>query len=385
MSHFLLLFVIYISFISLGLPDSMLGTAWPLMHTDLNIGVSVAGLVGTVVSIGTVISSLLYSRNAYRIRTEVLTFISILMTAISLLLFSISTSFLVLLPIAILLGLGAGAVDASLNNYVSQHYKSNVMGFLHAFWGIGTMVAPLLFSHLFSNGVSWRTGYFSIGLFQILISIIVFSSFPLWKKEKGEIYKEDTGEERTKIRIKDVKGVIPAMLSFFTYSAVEQTMMLWAPTFLVFSRNLSSSIAASTGGMLFFGITVGRLATGLFSDKFRSKTLIRTGEILIFVGILMLLFLSEELIWIAIFVYGLGCAPIYPMLVYQTAEIFPAQQSSFVLGLEMAASYVSVALMPNLFGFIGERISLSLLPLFVLIFLILNIISVTSVLKKRSK
>ena len=389
MSTLILLLVIYASFISLGLPDSMLGTAWPLMHLDINASVNTAGIVSTLVSIGTVISSILYSKYLSRARTEVITLFSIVATALALLFFSFSGSLLGLLPVAIVLGIGAGAVDASLNNYVAIHYKSNVMGFLHAFWGIGTLISPFLFGYLFSIGISWREGYFSLSFVQLSIALIVLSSFPLWKKEEKrfklehrEIETDDLGMKYTITELFKTKGVIPAVLSSFTYSAVEQTAMLWAPTFLVWANGMNESDAATAGGMIFLGITVGRILTGLLSEKAGSSRLISIGHVLILFGILSLIILPKEYIPIYFIVFGIGLGPIYPMMVHQTPEIFGLSRSSQVLGLEMALSYISVATMPNLFGYLARLTSFSTLPFFLIAFLFLNIVTIQ--LKKRA-
>ena len=378
-----LLVIIYIAFISLGLPDSMLGAAWPMMYTELGVPVSFAGILTLTTCLGTVASSLLYSALRKRFRTETITVVSVLLTSAALLSYSRITSFYLFLPFAFILGLGGGAVDAGLNTYVALHYKARAMNFLHAFWGIGTLIGPFLLSYFFSQGISWRAGYVSVGSVQMAVFVIILLTLPLWKKVPdenpvtGSAKKDDTSN----ITMLRRKGVKPALLGFFSYCSMEQTAMLWAATYLVTARGFSEGSAATAAGLFFWGITMGRIISGLIADKLGDSLMIRISHITILISIVLLLALPSSLSALALFLIGMGCGPIYPAMLHQTPFYFGREHASRVMGLEMTAAYISCAAIPPLFGIIGRHTTMAIMPFWMLFFLALNVVSIE--LKKR--
>ena len=251
----LLIIVIYIAFISLGLPDSMLGAAWPAMYQDLHVPVSYAGFISMTICFGTVVSSICYSRLSRRFHTETITIVSVAATAAALLGFSLAPTFPILIALALILGLGAGSVDAGHNNYVALHFKARAMNFLHASWGLGTLVGPFLLSYLFANGLGWRPGYRVLGTAQSCIVLLLIFSIPLWRSNRTDEGSSESGEESAMdagVAIRE-KGVAAALIGFFSYCAMENTAMLWSATFLVSARGFSESQAAGSAGLLFWG------------------------------------------------------------------------------------------------------------------------------------
>ena len=383
MATIALIIIIYIAFISLGLPDSMLGAAWPAMFPELGVPVSFAGFISMTVCLGTVISSINYARLARHLSTGVITAVSVSMTAATLIGFSFAPSFPVLIALALLLGLGAGAVDAGLNAYVALHFKARAMGFLHAFWGIGTMIGPFLLSYLFSHGMSWRRGYLSLGTAQLAVSLLLVVSLPLWKLSKGtnDIAVDEKNVMPTGKAMRK-KGAIAALLGFFSYCAVENTAMLWSATFLVSARGFSESLAAQSAGLLFWGITVGRIICGLFSDRAGDEKMILMSHGMIAMAIIMLLTVPDDMSAAALFVLGVGFGPIYPSMVHQTPAYFGAEASPAILGMEMTAAYIGSMFMPPFFGWLGRTTTFAIFPFYALFFLILNF-AVLEVKKRR--
>ena len=380
----LLIIVIYIAFISLGLPDSMLGAAWPVMYQELSVPVSYAGFISMTVCLGTVISSINYSRLSRHFQTETITIVSVAATAAALIGFSRSSSFPVLIALALVLGLGAGAVDAGLNNYVAIHFKARAMNFLHASWGLGTLIGPFLLSYLFANGISWRIGYTAIGTVQSCIVIILILSIPLWRLNRKESVQQAGQSGNASIReAMKCPGAIAALVGFFSYCSMENTAMLWSATFLVSARGFSESLAAQSAGLLFWGMTLGRIAAGIVSDKLGDSRMIRIGEILIAAAAVLLLVVPEEFSAIALFILGVGFGPIYPAMIHQTPSYFGEKASSAIIGLEMASAYVGSMFMPPVFGALGRTISMGILPFFVLFFTILNFAAIET--KKRRR
>ena len=388
MFSLMLLAVIYLAFISLGLPDSMLGAAWPMMYQELGVPVSSAGIISAVVCVGTTVSSLLYAKASSKMSTWSITAVSVALTASALLAYSQIHSFPVFIAAALVLGIGAGAVDAGLNNYVALHYKARAMNFLHAIWGVGTLVGPFLLSYFFAHGFSWRYGYITIGSLQAAICIIILLSRNLWRKA-GESTITSSGE---KPEIKEnaslsaalkQPGAKAAMLGFFSYCAFEQTSMLWVSTYLVSSKGFSEGSAAAAAGLLFWGITTGRIVSGLLADRVGAKHMITAAQISIAIGTVLVAIVPGGGVaaGAALFFLGMGFGPIYPMMLHQTPEYFGAEYSSRIIGLEMASAYVGVALLPALFGVIGRSISMSVYPIYVLILLALNVAATET--KKR--
>lgn len=381
MFSLLLAAIIYIAFISLGLPDSMLGAAWPMMYTDLNVPISYAGFISMTVCGGTVVSSIMYSRLARRIPTGIVTAVSVAMTALALMGFSFASSFPMIIALAVILGLGAGAVDAGLNNYVAIHFKARAMSFLHASWGIGTTVGPFLLSYLISIGRGWQEGYRILSTVQFIICIMLFASLPLWKKAENA-GKSDTTAPVPEYRRFCKGAVIPAILAFFAYCSMENTAMIWSATFLVEARGFSESLAAVSAGVLFWGMTAGRLFSGFISDRLGDRKMLAIGETASLIAILLIAFIPGKLSVAALFLLGFGFGPIYPSMIHQTPEYFGVERSSEIMGLEMASAYVGSMFMPPVFGLIGRRISMDIFPLFALFFLVLHTAAI--ILKRRA-
>lgn len=381
MFSLLLAAIIYIAFISLGLPDSMLGAAWPMMYADLNVPISYAGFISMTVCGGTVVSSIMYSRLARRIPTGIVTAISVAMTAIALMGFSFAPTFPAIIALAVILGLGAGAVDAGLNNYVAIHFKARAMSFLHASWGIGTTVGPFLLSYLISIGYGWREGYRILSAGQFIICIMLFVSLPLWKKAENAENCEATAPIPEYRRFCK-RAVIPAILAFFAYCSMENTAMIWSATFLVEARGFSEGLAAVSAGVLFWGMTAGRLFSGFISDRLGDRKMLAIGETASLIAILLIAFIPGRLSVAALFLLGFGFGPIYPSMIHQTPEYFGVERSAEIMGLEMASAYVGSMFMPPVFGLIGRRISMDIFPLFALFFLILHTVAI--IIKRRA-
>lgn len=379
----LLLVVIYLSFISLGLPDSLLGSAWPKMYPSLGVPVSYAGIISFIIALGTIVSSLSSDRLTRRLGTGRVTFFSVLMTAVALFGFSISSSFISLLLWAVPYGLGAGSVDAALNNYVALHYKSRHMSWLHCMWGIGASAGPAIMGAVMTGGGSWNGGYRAISIIQIVLTAILLLSLPLWKKESGGGATERGAETLTMREILSTKGVREILLCFFCYSAVEQTTGLWAASFLTLSKGVAAETAASFAGMFFIGITIGRGLCGFITMKLDDTQMVRMGQLLTALGVIILLLPLRAYVSIAGFVMiGLGCAPIYPSIIHSTPSHFGAERSQAIIGVQMAAAYVGTCLMPPLFGLLAEHITVSLLPYYLALFLVLMIVMHENMIRK---
>ncbi len=379
----LLLALIYICFISLGLPDSLLGSAWPVLHTELGVPVSYAGIISMVIYLGTIISSLFSERLLRRFGSGLVTATSIFITALALLGFSLSHSFVELILWAIPYGLGAGGVDAILNNYVALHYKAQHMSWLHCMWGVGASISPYIMSFSLIRLNSWERGYFIVFLIQAVLSVIVFASVPIWKKS------EDDGDKPkaplTFKQIFSIKGSALCFLAFFAYCSLELSASLWASSYLVQDRGLSPEDAARGASMFFIGITFGRFLNGFLAMKLSDKTLIRIGCCVISVGIALLFVPMQYTALAAFAVTGLGCAPIYPCIIHMTPSIFGRENSRAMIGVQMAFAYLGFLIMPPLFGFLSDYVGMSLLPVYLALLLIFMFIMHELVLKKAEK
>lgn len=375
----LLLIIIYLAFISLGLPDSLLGAAWPAMYQEFSVPVSYAGGISIIIAIGTIISSLQSDRLTKKFGTGKVTAVSVLMTAAALLGFSISHSYAILCLWAIPYGLGAGSVDASLNNYVALHYASRHMSWLHCMWGIGASLGPYIMGYTLTGGQSWNMGYRYIAIIQITLTFILIISLPLWKKQGTNGAKQaDENSQNKPLSLRQIiklTGAKEIMITFFCYCALEQTTGLWASSFLVLHQGLSAETAAGFASLFFIGITVGRAFSGFLTMKLSDIQMIRLGQGLILFGIVFLIlpFGNISALLGLIFI-GLGCAPIYPSIIHSTPEHFGADNSQAVIGVQMASAYVGTCLMPPIFGFIANHISVSLFPLYLLVILILMVV-----------
>ena len=368
----LLLAIIYIAFISLGLPDSLLGAAWPVMHEDLGAPLSYAGIISMIIAFGTVVSSLQSDRLTLWLGTGKVTAISVAMTAAALLGFSASSEFWMLCLWAIPYGLGAGGVDAALNNYVALHYRSWHMSWLHCMWGVGAATGPYIMGMALEMGMGWPAGYHIIAVMQVVLTIILFASLPLWKERKDEV-QADSGHKRKPHSLREIfwiPGAREILVAFFCYSAVEQTCGLWASSFLNLSKGISAEQAASFGAMFFIGITVGRAINGFLAMRMHDESMIRMGQVLILLGIVTVMLPAGDAVALAgLILIGLGCAPIYPCIIHSTPTHFGKEKSQAIIGVQMAAAYIGTMLMPPLFGILANHLSISLLPIYLLVLL----------------
>lgn len=369
----LLLAVIYISFISLGLPDSILGSAWPSMYTELSVPVSYAGTVSMIIAAGTIISSLVSDRLIRKLGTGLLTAVSVSMTALALLGFSISHSFRQLCLWAIPYGLGAGSVDAALNNFVALHYKSRHMSWLHCFWGIGATIGPYIMGLCLTRGLGWNFGYRTIGIIQVFLVVCLIISLPLWRAKglsaAGETQKEESLSLNDAVKL---PGARPALTSFFCYCALEATTGLWASSYMVLYKGIGPKTAAKWASLFYFGITAGRFICGFIADRFGDKLMIRIGQAIAGFGVLSLLSPAGNALTVAgLILVGLGCAPIYPSLLHKTPDNFGADRSQSVMGIQMASAYMGSTFMPPVFGFLAERVNIGLYPAYLAVFVVL--------------
>ena len=385
-----LLPLIYLAFISLGLPDSLLGAAWPVMHEDLSVPVSYAGAISMIIALGTVISSLMSDRLTKRLGAGKVTAISVGTTALALLGFSVSRSFWLLCVLAVPYGLGAGSVDAALNNYVALHYKSRHMSWLHCMWGVGAVLGPYVMSRALLAGTGWPQGYRIIGILQVVLTGILIFSLPLWKKQessRGEV-SPDT-EKRVPISLKEVlkiPGAKEIMICFFCYSIVEQTANLWASSYLTFYKGIHPETAAAFASMFFIGITAGRGISGFVTIKLNDTQMIRLGLGIIALGLILMFLPGPQLLSLSgLILIGLGCAPIYPCIIHSTPDHFGADRSQAVIGVQMACAYTGTCLMPPLFGIIAEKISIGLFPLYLLLALLMMVLTHERLLKKTAR
>ena len=373
----LLLAIIYLAFISLGLPDSLLGAGWPVMHGYLHVPLSYAGFVTVIIHLGTVTSSLLSERLTKRLGTRYVTLFSVVLTALALFGFSISTRFWMLCLWAVPYGLGAGSIDAALNNYVALHYTSRHMSWLHCFWGVGTIVSPYVMS-LALTRATWQAGYRTVGLIQLAIAAVLLFTLPLWN-----VHGEGNGAQRDgrvlglKGALK-IRGVPQLLLGFCGYCALESTCMLWTSSYLMDTRGVSPAQAAAFASLFFIGITAGRFLAGFLANKLGDRTMIRLGTGVLFLGVVLLLVpgLPKAVALTGCVVIGLGCAPIYPSIIHATPANFGPENSQAIIGVQMASAYMGSTIAPPLFGFLAARVGLSLLPVYVGCFGVMMILMV---------
>ena len=384
----LLLPIIYLSFISLGLPDALLGAAWPTMCAEFNAPVSHAGIVSVTISAGTILSSLMSDRVTRRFGTAKVTAASVAMTAAALFGFSLCGNFWLLLLWAIPYGLGAGSVDASINNYVALHYASRHMSWLHCMWGVGASIGPYIMGYALSGGQGWEMGYRYIAALQGSLTAVLLFSVPLWKKREPVIAAEN-GAAAHALSLKeifDIPGAKEVLLAFFCYCALEGTAMLWSGTYLVRHGGMDEERAASLASMFFLGITTGRGLSGFMTYKFNDRNMIRIGQATILAGIgVLLLPLGEIASLGGLLLVGLGCAPIYPSVIHSTPEHFGEENSQAIIGVQMASAYLGSLIAPPVFGLIANHISASLLPLYLGIILIVMVLSAEQLNRKCRK
>ena len=383
-----LLVLIYIAFISLGLPDSLLGAGWPTMHEAFGVSISYMGIVTMVISGCTIISSLMSDKLTRKFGASVVTIVSVFLTAIALLGFSFSSQFWMLIVIAVPYGLGAGAVDAALNNYVALHYTSKHMSWLHCFWGVGTIISPFVMSYALTNSV-WNNGYRIVALIQFAIGILLLVTLPVWKvNQNKEVAAAEDGAKSVGLRgALKIKGVPYLLLGFFAYCAYEATAMGWASTYFVMAKGVSQQRAASFASLFFIGLTVGRFIGGFIMDKLGDRRMIRLSTGILSAGIIgLLLPVDNELFgMISFIVIGLGCAPIYPCIIHSTPYNFGAENSGAIIGIQMASAYVGSTFIPPIFGFLGKWLGYEMMPIYLGVFVVLMLFMVEKTFRLTAK
>lgn len=367
-----LLVLIYIAFISLGLPDSLLGSGWPVMHRDLSVPISYMGIISMVISGGTVISSLLSDKLTRKFGAQKVTVVSVFLTAAALLGFSFSNQFWMLILFAVPYGVGAGAIDAALNNYIALHYSSRHMSWLHCFWGVGTIVSPFIMSYALTNS-TWNFGYRLIGFIQMGIGLLLLFTLPVWKVNPKKT--ESDNQKAGLISVLKIKGVPSLLLGFFAYCAAEATAMNWASTYLVEVKDIATDRAARFASLFYIGLTVGRFLGGFIMNRLGDRKMILLGTGILACGIILLLLPTENatVSLSGLIIIGLGCAPIYPCIIHSTPNNFGAENSGVIIGIQMASAYIGSTFMPPLFGLLGNLVSFSIFPFFLAVFMCLMI------------
>lgn len=384
----LLLVVIYLSFISLGLPDALLGSAWPSMYGELNVPVSYAGVISMIIALGTIISSLQSDRVTRKLGAGKVTAISVAMTAAGLFGFSVSNSFWMLCLWAIPYGLGAGSVDAALNNYVALHYASRHMSWLHCMWGLGATVGPYIMGIAITGGSGWNMGYRYIALLQIGLTAILFISLPLWRTHKNAVSENGSSETQalTLREILAIPGAKAVMPTFFCYCALEQTTNLWASSYLALYKGIPADTAAAFASLFFIGITAGRALCGFITMKLNDERMVRLGQGIAAAGIVALLLpLGKYSALVGLILIGIGCAPIYPCVLHSTPKHFGADKSHAVIGVQMASAYAGTFLMPPLFGLIASHVNVAIFPVYLAVLLLVMVLTHESLLHGKEK
>lgn len=402
-----LLLIIYLSFISLGLPDALLGSAWPIMHEELKVPLSYSGSVYMLISCCTILSSLKSESLNRRFGTGKITAFSVLLTALAIFGFSMSRSFYMLLLFAIPYGLGAGSVDAALNHYVALHYSSRHMNWLHCMWGIGASIGPYIMGFVLQRGFSWSKGYLLIGMLQAGLTFLLFLSLGLWKEKeedmndlvKVEMHEGAEGKKAMSFReILRIPGAKECIASFFFYCAIEQTIGLWSGSFMVYSLRIDAKLAASFVALFYFGITFGRFLAGIFSAKWKDEELILGGIAILFLGIALLfpaglssgkqLFgmeLRQVFVILSLLFMGLGCAPIYPAIIHSTPYNFGAENTSALIGKQMASAYIGSLSLPPIFGVLAKNFGTELFPFYAMVLGIAMLYMYKQLLKKTKE
>lgn len=378
--------MIYLAFISLGLPDSLLGSAWPVMRLELGAPLSYAGVVSMIISGGTIVSSLASSRVIRRLGTGLTTALSVGMTAAALFGFSVSGEFWMLCLWAVPYGLGAGAVDAALNNYVAVHYSSRHMSWLHAFWGVGATLSPYIMSTCLTSGLGWQAGYRTVSILQAVLTAALFLALPLWKGGDGP--QEEAAGDVPLGRAVKIPGVPFCLLAFLGFCALECTAGLWASSYLVGARGVDPETAARFTAMFYIGETAGRVANGFIADRFGDKRMIRAGVIVMLAGVAMVLVPVNAVSLAGLVVLGLGAAPVYPCIIHATPANFGRENSQALVGIQMASAYCGSTFMPPLFGLIAQYVSVGLYPFYLLAFAVLMLLMtelLNAVLKRGKK
>ncbi len=381
-----LLSIIYVAFVSLGLPDSLVGAGWPVMHKDLGVPLAFAGIVTMVIASGTILSSLASDRLTRRFGAGLVTATSVGMTAAALIGFSLSDQFWMICLWAIPYGLGAGAVDAALNNYVALHYAARHMNWLHSFWGVGASISPFIMSHALTSGQGWSGAYRTVGLIQVVLTVALVATLPLWRRvdtlrapHAADVPPEPQADDAAPLslaRALRIPGVAPVLVAFFAYCALETTAMVWASTYLVTERAVDPATAAAFASLFLLGVTGGRFLAGFVADRIGDRLLIRWGFTTVGVGTVMVLLpLGTDVVALAgLVIAGLGCAPIYPAIIHSTPANFGRENSQAIIGVQMAAAYVGSTLAPPLFGLLSSSVGTWTFPVFLTALAVLGLV-----------
>ena len=373
----LLLAIIYLAFISLGLPDSLLGSGWPVMYKELNTSISYAGVISMIIAGGTIVSSLMSDRLIRKLGTGLVTAISVFLTAAALFGFSVSNSFILLCVFALPYGLGAGAIDAALNNYVALNYSSKHMSWLHCFWGVGASVSPYIMSFALSENLGWRNGYRIVSFIQIVLTFVMFMALPLWKNKNTEEVEEAAKNAPVTIKEKlKIKGLKEGMIAFCAYSAFEAMCCLWISTYLAESRGVESESAAAFASLFYLGITVGRFIVGFFANKIGDKDLIRCGIFVILAGMVFVILPLSSYVpaLIGFAIIGFGASPVYPAFIHSTPDNFGRENSQAIIGMQMTSAYIGSTFMPPVFGFVAAYTTVAIFPAWLLVLLVISLV-----------
>lgn len=372
----LLIALIYLAFISLGLPDGLLGAGWPVMATELTAPLSYAGIISMIISAGTIVSALLSDRLTRKFGAGLVTAVSGALTAGALLGFAVSGQFWLLCLLAVPYGLGAGAVDAALNNYVAVHYSSKYMSWLHCFWGLGATFGPYVMGWAIGAGHGWRTGYGTVGIIQAAMAVLLFATLPVWKKQLSAEAAADTGTPVGLVGALKIPGVKSVLLAFCAYCALESVAFLWSGSFLVEYRGMTAEDGANFASLFYVGMTVGRFFSGFIADRVRDENMIRLGSGVMVAGLVLLaLPVSSDIPALAgLLILGLGAAPVYPSIIHATPAHFGKENSQAIVGIQMASAYTGMTLMPPVFGLIGQYVSMGAFPWFMAVFLVMMVL-----------
>ncbi|MCL3776869.1 MULTISPECIES: MFS transporter [unclassified Actinomyces] len=365
----LLLAIIYLAFVSLGLPDSLVGSGWPVMHEDLSVPTSFAGIVTFIIALGTIVSSLSSDRLTRRFGVGLVTAVSVAMTALALLGFSTATQFWMLLLWAVPYGLGAGAVDAALNNYVALYYNARHMNWLHSFWGVGASISPFIMSLALATDGGWPSAYSGVGWIQAVLAAFLLATLPMWRRVATAHTAADDAPEAQAVplvRSLRIPGVPYVLLAFFAYCAMEATAMLWGATYFVNDRGFDPTLAARFGAFYILGLTAGRFLAGFVADRLGDRALIRLGFCLAVIGSLVLALPLGGVSFAGLILAGVGSAPIYPAIIHSTPDNFGRENSQAIVGIQMAAAYTGATLMPPLFGFLSSATGLWIFPVYLM-------------------
>ncbi len=381
----LILAIIYLAFVSLGLPDSLLGSAWPIMREELSVPLSYMGIVYMIISAGTIVSSLFSDRLLRKLGTGLVTALSVAVTTLGLFGFAVADNFYLICLISVPYGLGAGAIDAALNNYVALHYTSKHMTWLHASWGVGVTISPYIMSYSLGTRFGWEGGYFAVAFIQLALTVFLFCALPLWKRAEKATETEEVKPNILSVRqALKLKGFPSMLIAFFCYCALEQTTGIWATSYLNEHRGVDPETAASFGALFFIGITVGRILLGFITDSLGDRFMIRAGSAVTILGVIMVMLPIKEdiLSLIGLVVIGVGNAPIYPCIMHSTPDSFGRENSQSLVGKQMAMAYFGNTLMPPLFGIIAQYVSISLYPLYLAVLGVIMIIGYEIMLKR---